>query len=85
MKPGPAELLQSEELREVFFEDKVAIYELLALTLLTRGKAPRRSMSASGLGAAFLDLLGNRVTLSRGRSSNPSSPRRQALRNGSTR
>jgi CHAT domain-containing protein len=60
-------LLQSEELRESFFEDKVGIYEDLILTLLARGKGPEAfDVSERARARAFLDLLGNRVTLSRG-------------------
>lgn len=62
-------LLGSEELRESFFEDKAATYELLVLTLLERGKATEAfDVSERARARAFLDLLGNRVTLSRGRS-----------------
>jgi CHAT domain-containing protein len=62
-------LLQSEELRESFFEDKVGTYENLILCLLERGKGPEAfDISERARARAFLDLLGNRVTLSRGRS-----------------
>jgi len=62
-------LLQSEELRESFFEDKIGIYENLVLALLERGKGPEAfDISERARARAFLDLLGNRVTLSRGRS-----------------
>lgn len=62
-------LLQSEELRESFFEDKVGTYEDLILCLLDRGKGPEAfDISERARARAFLDLLGNRVTLSRGRS-----------------
>ena len=62
-------LLQSEELRESFFEDKIWVYENLILTLLQRGKGPEAfDISERARARAFLDLLGNRVTLSRGRS-----------------
>jgi CHAT domain-containing protein len=62
-------LLQSEELRESFFEDKVGTYEDLILCLLERGKGPEAfDISERARARAFLDLLGNRVTLSRGRS-----------------
>jgi CHAT domain-containing protein len=62
-------LLGSEELRETFFEDKTEPYELLALTLVDQGKATAAfDVSERARARAFLDLLGNRVTLSRGRS-----------------
>jgi CHAT domain-containing protein/Tfp pilus assembly protein PilF len=62
-------LLQSEELRESFFEDKIWVYENLILCLLARGKGPEAfDISERARARAFLDLLGNRVTLSRGRS-----------------
>jgi CHAT domain-containing protein/Flp pilus assembly protein TadD len=62
-------LLQSEELRESFFEDKVGTYENLILCLLARGKGPEAfDISERARARAFLDLLGNRVALSRGRS-----------------
>ena len=62
-------LLQSEELRESFFEGKIGIYENLILCLLERGKGPEGfDISERARARAFLDLLGNRVTLSRGRS-----------------
>ncbi|HEX7512389.1 MAG TPA: CHAT domain-containing protein, partial [Candidatus Methylomirabilis sp.] len=62
-------LLQSEELRESFFEDKIGIYENLVLALLDSGKAAEAfEISERARARAFLDLLGNRVTLSRGRS-----------------
>jgi CHAT domain-containing protein len=62
-------LLQSEELREAYFEDKIWTYEDLILTLLAQGKNTEAfDMSERARARAFLDLLGNRVTLSRGRS-----------------
>ncbi len=62
-------LLQSEELRESFFEDKVGIYEGLVLVLLEQGKvAEAFDVSERARARAFLDLVGNRVLLSRGRS-----------------
>jgi len=62
-------LLESEELREAFFEDKAETYEFLVLTLLDRGKATEAfDVSERARARAFLDLLGNRVTLSRRRS-----------------
>jgi len=62
-------LLQSEELRESFFEDKIGIYEGLLLVLLQQGKvAEAFDVSERARARAFLDLLGNRVLLSRGRS-----------------
>jgi CHAT domain-containing protein/Flp pilus assembly protein TadD len=62
-------LLESETLRETFFEDKAETYEFLVLTLLERGKTPEAfDASERARARAFLDLLGNRVTLSRGRS-----------------
>ena len=61
-------LLQSEELRESFFEDKVTPYEFLVLTLIDQGKvAEAFDFSERARARAFLDLLGNRVTLSIGR------------------
>jgi len=61
-------LLGSEELRESFFEDKAETYEFLVLTLLEQGKAAKAfDASERARARAFLDLLGNRVTLSRGR------------------
>jgi CHAT domain-containing protein/tetratricopeptide (TPR) repeat protein len=61
-------LLQSEELRESFFEDKVTPYEFLVLTLIDQGKvADAFDFSERARARAFLDLLGNRVTLSAGR------------------
>jgi CHAT domain-containing protein len=61
-------LLQSEELRESFFEDKAETYELLVLTLLDLGKtAEAFDVGERARARAFLDLLGNRVLLSRGR------------------
>jgi CHAT domain-containing protein/tetratricopeptide (TPR) repeat protein len=61
-------LLQSEELRESYFEDKVTPYELLILTLVDQGKgADAFDFSERARARAFLDLLGNRVTLSAGR------------------
>jgi CHAT domain-containing protein len=61
-------LLQSEELRESFFEDKSDTYELLVLTLLELGKtAEAFDVGERARARAFLDLLGNRVLLSRGR------------------
>jgi CHAT domain-containing protein len=62
-------LLGSEELRETFFEDKAETYEYLVLTLLERGKVTEAfDVSERARARAFLDFLGNRVTLSRGRS-----------------
>ena len=62
------DLLQSEELRESFFEDKIGIYEGLVLVLLGQGKAEEAfDVGERARARAFLDLLGNRVTLSRGR------------------
>ena len=62
-------LLQSEELRESFFEDKIGVYEDLILTLFAQRKnAEAFDMSERARARAFLDLLGNRVALSRGRS-----------------
>ena len=61
-------LLQSEELRESFFEDKVTPYEFLVLTLIDQGKvADAFDFSERARARAFLDLLANRVTLSTGR------------------
>ena len=62
-------LLESEELREAFFEDKIGVYEDLGLTLFAQQKnAEAFDISERARSRAFLDLLGNRVTLSRGRS-----------------
>ncbi len=63
------DLLESVELRESFFEDKIAVYEGLVLVLISQGKADEAfDVSERARARAFLDLLGNRVTLSRGRS-----------------
>lgn len=60
-------LLQSEDLRESFFEDKVTPYEFLVLTLIDQGKvAEAFDFSERARARAFLDLLANRVTLSAG-------------------
>ena len=62
-------LLESEELREAFFEDKIGVYEDLTLTLMAQQKnAEAFDISERARARAFLDLLGNRVTLSRDRS-----------------
>ncbi|OGB94835.1 MAG: hypothetical protein A3H39_07530 [candidate division NC10 bacterium RIFCSPLOWO2_02_FULL_66_22] len=62
-------LIGSEELRESFFEDKAATYEFLVLTLIEQGKGSDAfDVSERARARAFLDLLGNRVTLSRVRS-----------------
>jgi CHAT domain-containing protein len=61
-------MLQTEELRESYFEDKADVYETLVLTLLDRRKAIEAfDFSERARARAFLDLLGNRVILSRGR------------------
>jgi CHAT domain-containing protein len=60
-------LLESEELRESFFEDKIGAYEDLVLTLYQRGKViDAFDTSERARARAFLDQMGNRVTLSRG-------------------
>jgi len=62
-------LLGSETLRESFFEDKAETYEVLVLTLLDQGKVTEAfDIGERARARAFLDLLGNRVMLSRGRS-----------------
>lgn len=59
-------LLQSEELREAFFEDKESVYESLIFVLLAQRKVREAfDMAERARARAFLDLLGNRVTLSR--------------------
>jgi CHAT domain-containing protein len=59
-------LLQSEELRESFFEDKESVYEGLIFALLPQRKAGEAfDMAERARARAFLDLLGNRVALSR--------------------
>jgi CHAT domain-containing protein len=60
-------MLQTEELRETYFENKVDVYEDLVLTLLGRRKMDEAfDIGERARARAFLDLLGNRVTLSRG-------------------
>jgi CHAT domain-containing protein/tetratricopeptide (TPR) repeat protein len=60
-------VLQTEELRETYFENKVDVYEDLILTLLGRRQmAEAFDIGERARARAFLDLLGNRVTLSRG-------------------
>ncbi len=60
--------LESETLREVFFEDKAETYEFLVLTLAEQGKAAEAfDASERARARAFLDLLANKVTLSHGR------------------
>ena len=62
-------LLGSEILRESYFENKAETYELLVLTLLDQGKVREAfDFSERARARAFLDLLGSRVPLSRGRS-----------------
>ncbi len=61
-------LLESEALRESFFAARVDAYELLMLTLLDQGKTGEAfDVSERARARAFLDLLGNRVTFTRGR------------------
>jgi CHAT domain-containing protein len=61
--------LQSEEHREAFVEDKMGAYALLIQVLFDQRKfAEAFDMSERARARAFLDLLGNRVSLSKGRS-----------------
>ncbi|HSB73978.1 MAG TPA: CHAT domain-containing protein [Candidatus Methylomirabilis sp.] len=61
--------LQSEEFRETFVEDKMGAYARLIQVLFDRRKlAEAFDMSERARARAFLDLLGNRVSLSKGRS-----------------
>jgi CHAT domain-containing protein len=61
--------LQSEEHREAFVEDKMGAYGILIQVLFDRRKfAEAFEMSERARARAFLDLLGNRVSLSKGRS-----------------
>ncbi|MFI5340111.1 MAG: CHAT domain-containing protein [Candidatus Methylomirabilales bacterium] len=61
--------LQSEEHREAFVEDKMGAYAQLIQVLFDEGKlAEAFDMSERARARAFLDLLGNRVSLSKGRS-----------------
>jgi CHAT domain-containing protein len=61
--------LQSEEHREAFVEDKMGAYGILIQVLFDRQKfAEAFEMSERARARAFLDLLGNRVSLSKGRS-----------------
>jgi CHAT domain-containing protein len=60
--------LQSEEHREAFVEDKMDAYAQLIQVLFDQGKlAEAFDMSERARARAFLDLLGNRVSLSKGR------------------
>ena len=60
--------LQSEEHRESFVEDKMGAYAMLIQVLFDQGKrAEAFNLSERARARAFLDLLGNRVSLSRGR------------------
>jgi CHAT domain-containing protein/uncharacterized protein HemY len=60
--------LQSEEHREAFVEDKMGAYAMLIQVLFDQGKrAEAFNLSERARARAFLDLLGNRVSLSRGR------------------
>lgn len=60
--------LQSEEHREAFVEDKMGAYALLVQVLFDQRKfAEAFGMSERARARAFLDLLGNRVSLSKGR------------------
>lgn len=59
--------LQSEENREAFVEDKMGAYALLVQVLFNQRKiAEAFDISERGRARAFLDLLGNRVSLSKG-------------------
>ncbi|HEX9900391.1 MAG TPA: tetratricopeptide repeat protein, partial [Candidatus Methylomirabilis sp.] len=61
--------LQSEEHREAFVEDKMGAYAQLIQVLFDQRKiAEAFEMSERARARAFLDLLGNRVSLSKGRS-----------------
>lgn len=61
--------LQSEESREAFVEDKMGAYARLIQVLFDQRKpAEAFDMSERARARAFLDLLGNRVSLSKGRS-----------------
>ena len=61
--------LQSEEHREAFVEDKMGAYGNLIQVLFDQRKfAEAFEMSERARARAFLDLLGNRVSLSKGRS-----------------
>jgi CHAT domain-containing protein/Tfp pilus assembly protein PilF len=61
--------LQSEEHREAFVEDKMGAYGNLIGVLFDQRKfAEAFDMSERARARAFLDLLGNRVSLSKGRS-----------------
>jgi CHAT domain-containing protein len=61
--------IESEELRESYVEDKLDAYRNLIHVLFDQGKLVEAfDMSERARARAFLDLLGNRVTLSRGRS-----------------
>ena len=60
--------LQSEEHREAFVEDKMGAYAQLIQVLFDQGKmAGAFEISERARARAFLDMLGNRVSLSRGR------------------
>jgi CHAT domain-containing protein/Tfp pilus assembly protein PilF len=60
-------LLQSEDLREAFAEDKMEVYRHLIQVLFDQGKAGDAfNVSERARARAFLDLLGNRVILSKG-------------------
>jgi CHAT domain-containing protein len=60
--------LQSEEHREAFVEDKIGAYAQLIHVLFDQRKmAEAFDMSERARARAFLDLLGNRVSLSKGR------------------
>lgn len=61
--------LQSEEFRETFVENKMGAYARLIQVLFDQRKlAEAFDMSERARARAFLDLLGNRVSLSKGRS-----------------
>ncbi len=60
-------LLQSEELRETFVEDKMEAYAQLVQVLFDQGKLGEAfEVSERARARAFLDLLGNRVSLTKG-------------------
>jgi CHAT domain-containing protein len=60
--------LQSEEHREAFVEDKIGAYaQLIHVLFAQRKMAEAFEMSERARARAFLDLLGNRVSLSKGR------------------
>ena len=59
-------LIESEGHRETYFSNKIQVYELLVLTLLEQGKVIEAfDVSERARARAFLDVLGNRVSLTR--------------------